>query len=34
MKIWLDDVHPAPREYVWCKSVNYAKEIIKIAECL
>ena len=34
MKIWLDDVHPAPRGYVWCKSVNYAKEIIKIAECL
>lgn len=34
MKIWLDDVRPAPRRYVWCKSVNYAKEIIKIAECL
>lgn len=22
MKIWVDDVRPAPDGYVWCKSVN------------
>lgn len=21
MKLWLDDVRPAPEGYVWCKSV-------------
>ena len=26
MKIWIDDVRPAPEEgYIWCKSVNEAK---------
>lgn len=34
MKIWLDDVRPAPRGYIWCKSVNYAKEIVEMAEGL
>lgn len=29
MKIWIDDVRPAPKGYVWCKSVNEAKETIK-----
>ena len=30
MKIWVDDVRPAPEGYVWCKSVNKAKsEIVK-----
>ena len=29
MKLWLDDVRPAPEGYVWCKSVNEAIEIIK-----
>ena len=28
MKIWLDDVRPAPDGYVWCKSVNKAKSTI------
>lgn len=28
MKIWVDDVRPAPKGYVWCKSVNEAKTII------
>ena len=28
MKLWLDDVRPAPEGYVWCKSVNEAKELI------
>ena len=25
MKLWIDDVRPAPEGYVWCKSVNNAK---------
>lgn len=29
MKIWLDDVRPAPNGYVWCHSVNKAIEKIK-----
>ncbi len=28
MKIWLDDIRPAPEGYVHCKSVNEAKGII------
>ena len=30
MKLWIDDVRPAPalEEYVWCKSVNEAKDFI------
>jgi hypothetical protein len=24
MKLWLDDVRPAPEGYTWCKSVNDA----------
>ena len=28
MKIWIDDVRPAPEGYVWCKSVNEAKHYI------
>ena len=28
MKLWIDDVRPAPDGYVWCKSVNEAKNII------
>ena len=31
MKLWIDDVRPAPEGYVWCKSVNEAKsEIIGV----
>ena len=22
MKLWVDDVRPAPEGYIWCKSVN------------
>ena len=25
MKIWLDDLRPAPQGYIWCRSVNEAK---------
>ena len=32
MKIWLDDIRPAPEGYVWCKSVNSAKRTIESAE--
>ena len=28
MKLWLDDVRPAPEGYVWCKSVVEAKTFI------
>lgn len=28
MKVWIDDVRPAPDGYVWIKSVNEAKHII------
>ena len=30
MKLWIDDVRPAPEGYVWCKSVN--ETIAKILE--
>ena len=29
MKLWIDDVRPAPVGYVWCKSVNETKEWIE-----
>ena len=32
MKLWIDDVRPAPEGYVWCKSVNEAKTEITLAE--
>ena len=32
MKLWIDDVRPAPKGYVWQKSVNEAKEFIKARE--
>ena len=28
MKLWVDDVRPAPEGYVWCKSVSKAKSVI------
>lgn len=28
MKLWIDDVRPAPEGYVWCKSVNETKNLI------
>ena len=28
MKLWIDDVRPAPPGYVWIKSVNEAKKVI------
>ena len=32
MKIWLDDLRPAPEGYTWCKSVNEAKRVIVSVE--
>ena len=32
MKLWIDDVRPAPEGYVWCKSVSHAKILIENAE--
>ena len=32
MKLWVDDVRPAPDGYKWCKSVNEAKEVIEVFE--
>lgn len=32
MKIWIDDVRPAPDGYVWLRSVDEAKECIVYAE--
>ena len=29
MKLWIDDIRPAPTGYVWCKTVNEAKLIIE-----
>ena len=28
MKLWIDDVRPAPDGYFWCKSVKGAKQLI------
>lgn len=32
MKLWIDDVRPAPEGYVWCNSVNDAINTIKLRE--
>ena len=29
MKLWIDDVRPAPEGYVWAKSVDGAKMVIR-----
>lgn len=34
MKLWIDDVRPAPEGYVWCKSVCSAKRAIEARELL
>ena len=34
MKIWVDDVRPAPKGYVWCKSVNEVIRFIKNTETM
>lgn len=32
MKLWIDDIRPAPDDYIWCKSVNEAKSKIEYCE--
>lgn len=32
MKLWIDDVRPAPEGYIWCKTVNEAKDTITMCE--
>ena len=32
MKLWIDDVRPAPEGYVWCKSVYDAQHVIEMHE--
>ena len=32
MKLWIDDVRPAPEGYKWCKTVNEAKWAISYVE--
>ena len=32
MKIWIDDIRPAPEGYVWCKSVQEAKDTVLMLE--
>ena len=32
MKLWIDDVRPAPDKYIWVKSVDEAKECSKVLE--
>lgn len=34
MKIWVDDIRPAPDGYMWCKSVNTAMARIWYLEAL
>ena len=34
MKLWIDDVRPAPEGYVWCISTNEAKMVIQNVESL
>lgn len=29
LKLWIDDVIPAPERYVWCKSISEAKHRIR-----
>ena len=31
MRIWVDDIRPAPEGYVWVRSVSDARKIIEIA---
>ena len=32
MRLWIDDVRPAPEGYVWCRNVKEAKWRIETAE--
>lgn len=32
MKIWVDDIRPAPEGYIWCKHVKGARQLISYVE--
>ena len=32
MKLWIDDVRPAPEGFIWCKTVEEAKAAICVLE--
>ena len=32
MKVWVDDIRPAPTGYIWIKSVEQAKNIISFVQ--
>ena len=32
MKLWIDDIRPAPNGYTWIKSVSDARKVIQLAE--
>lgn len=32
MKIWVDDIRPAPGNYVWVRSIDEAKTLIRCTE--
>lgn len=34
MKIWVDDIRPAPEGYVWCQTTNEAKHVITHVKAL
>lgn len=34
MKLWIDDERPAPKGYVWCKSVGQTKQVIRANELI
>lgn len=34
MKLWIDDERPAPEGYIWCKSVNQTKQVIRANELI
>lgn len=34
MRLWIDDVRPAPEGYVWCKSVNETIRFIENTETM
>lgn len=34
MKLWIDDVRPAPEGYFWAQTTHYAISIIKLCESM
>ena len=32
MRLWIDDIRPAPAGYVWCKSVDDARKTIRVID--